>query len=176
MLIAWGLIFIHTLNNLLPWGRIASLTRRWHISLFFIARRWLGPTIEGVWGERHAKTRSFLANIIILSAISYQFSTSWGRIVDPHLRVIRPSRASRLLVIMYILLWIVKNRNRLHTFHRFNLSFPLCFLVRFLFTAPMRAEIPSNWRNSEKNSRTLMSEMLLSNPSYLVLMSLPSKD
>ena len=125
MLIAWGLIFIHTLNNLLPWGRIASLTRRWHISLFFIARRWLGPTIEGVWGERHAKTRSFLANIIILSAISYQFSTSWGRIVDPHLRVIRPSRASRLLVIMYILLWIVKNRNRLHTFHRFNLSFPL---------------------------------------------------
>ena len=141
-----------------------------------MARKWLGPTIEGVWGEWHEKTRSFLANTIVLSAISSQFSTYWGRIVDPHLRVTRAYRASGLRASMHTLLWIAKNRSRLRKMDRFYLRFYLRFSVRFLLAAPMRAETPTNWRKSEKNCRTLMSGMLPSNPPYLLLISLSSKD
>ena len=60
--------------------------------------------------------------------------------------------------------------------HWFYLRFYLRFSVRFLLAAPMRAETPTNWRKSEKNCRTLMSGMLPSNPPYLLLISLSSKD
>ena len=158
------------------------------LSIFSLLRthRWLAPgtfcgtkSIEATrwhtYGYAVQKTKVVCVHSIIfplISAISSQSSTGWGRIVDPHLRVIRASRASRLLASMHVLLSIAKNRNRLWKIDRFYLRFYLRFSVRFLLAAPMRAETPTNWQKSEKNCRTLMSAMLLSNSSYLLLISL----
>ena len=115
------------------------------LSIFSLLRthRWLAPgpfcgtkSIEATrwhtYGYAVQKTKVVCVHSIIfplISAISAQFSTSWGRIVDPHLRVNRASRASRLSANMHILLWIAKNRNRSRRIDRFHLHFPLRFPV-----------------------------------------------
>ena len=74
---------------------------------------------------------------------------------------------------MHMWLCSAKNRSRLRKFYHFLLHFPLRFPL--LLAAQRRAE-NAKGGESEINSKRLMSEMPFSNPSYLVLISFPSKD
>ena len=97
-----------------------------------------------------------------------QFSSCWGRIVDPHLGLTVSLRRSRLLPDMHMWLCSAKNRSRLSLFYHFLFHFPLRF-----FLAARKGQKRGRIRNGRK---ILMSEMLFSNLSYLVLISLLSKD